>query len=278
MSNPAEKSRSAPVRRIDSTKNPRIKSLIRLRKRSVREAERRLLIEGYRECLRAIEAGHPLRELYHCSDLYLGTGGNESKLADRALAAGAQLFACSEAAFRKVSYRDRPDGLLAVGDYLSLALDELPVPDEAIYVIAEAVEKPGNLGTLLRSADAAGVNGLIVCDPCTDLHNPNVVRASVGTLFTVPVAEADTDSTLAWLRQHQIRGVATSPDAETLYFNADLRGPIALAVGTEQYGLSDTWLQQADLTLRIPMRGKADSLNVASAATLIMYEALRQRG
>jgi RNA methyltransferase, TrmH family len=145
-------------------------------------------------------------------------------------------------------------------------------------VVAEAIEKPGNLGALLRSADAAAVTGVIVCDPTTDIYNPNVVRSSRGTLFTVPLAEASTPETLAWLRARHISVVATSPLATLAYTDADLRGPVAIIVGAEDAGLSPNWLEQADLSLRIPMLGKVNSLNVATAATLLMYEARRQRG
>jgi len=143
--------------------------------------------------------------------------------------------------------------------------------------VAEAIEKPGNLGTILRSSDAVGVDGLIVCDKCTDVYNPNVVRASVGTLFTVPVYETQGQQTIDWLREHQISIVAATPSAQIEYSQVDLTQPIAIAVGTEQLGLSDLWMKQADIQVRIPMLGVADSLNVAMATTLLLYEALRQR-
>jgi TrmH family RNA methyltransferase len=145
-------------------------------------------------------------------------------------------------------------------------------------VVAEAIEKPGNLGTILRSSDGAGVDAVIVCDRCTDINNPNVVRSSVGTLFTMPVVEASTADTLTWLRTRGIRVVATTPHTDCLYSDADLAGPVAIVVGTEQYGLTETWLAQADVEVRIPMLGTADSLNVASATTILLYEARRQRG
>jgi TrmH family RNA methyltransferase len=144
--------------------------------------------------------------------------------------------------------------------------------------VAEAIEKPGNLGTILRSADAGAVTGLVLCDECTDLFNPNVVRASTGCLFTVPVAEARSDEAVDYLRAHGIRTLAATPHTRTLYTDVDMTGPLAIVVGTEQLGLSDTWLSRADHHVRIPMLGQADSLNVATATTLLLYEALRQRG
>jgi TrmH family RNA methyltransferase len=143
--------------------------------------------------------------------------------------------------------------------------------------VAEAIEKPGNLGTMLRSADAAGVDALILCDRCTDLFNPNVVRASIGTLFTVPVAEGTSDEVLQWLRDKGIVLLAATPHTDSVYAEVDLTGPVAITVGTEQYGLSDRWMAQADLKVKIPMFGQADSLNVATATTLFLFEAVRQR-
>lgn len=145
-------------------------------------------------------------------------------------------------------------------------------------VIAQAIEKPGNLGTILRSADAAGVHAVVVCDRCTDIFNPNVVRASVGTVFSVPLAEATTAETLDWLHANTMQIVAAMPDAETTYADIDMCGATAIVVGTEQYGLTPAWAEAATHRVRIPMFGQADSLNVASATTILLYEAVRQRG
>ena len=144
-------------------------------------------------------------------------------------------------------------------------------------VVAEAIEKPGNLGTILRSSDAVGLDALIVCDACTDIFNPNVVRASVGTLFTVPIVETTGVKALQWLKEHNVSILAATPAAKLEFTQVDMRGPLAIAVGTEQLGLSDLWMREADLQVRIPMCGVADSLNVAMATTLLLYEALRQR-
>jgi len=264
---------------ISSPQNPRIKQLIKLRDRSEREESGLFLIEGYRELLRAADANHPLQTLFICPKLFLGE--NEQNLISRIKERGAQVWTCSETIFRKISYRDRPDGLLGIAlqkhsNLLDLGkhLQNVPSP---FLVVAEAIEKPGNLGTILRSSDAVGIDALIVCDRCTDIHNPNVVRASVGTLFTVPVIEADGEETLQWLKQHHIAVVAATPSASCEFTDVDLTGPVAIAVGTEQLGLSERWMKQADIQVRIPMRGVADSLNVAMATTLLLYETLRQR-
>ena len=160
---------------------------------------------------------------------------------------------------------------------MHLTLKDLKLKPQPFLVIAESIEKPGNLGTILRSADAAGVDAVIVCDPTTDIHNPNVVRSSVGTLFTVPIVEADSGETLRFLKERGIAIVAATPSAKAEYTRVSLNGPVAIAVGTEQYGLSESWMKQADIQVRIPMFGVADSLNVASATTLVLYEVVRQR-
>jgi len=265
--------RGGHVIEITSAQNPKIKDVVRLRERRQREKTGKFLIEGYRELLRAVDAGTVVESLFICPELFLGS--NEQALIDRC---GTQIFTCAEHVFRKISYRDRPDGLLAVAPQSSLSLQDLSVPERPpFYVIAEAIEKPGNLGTILRSSDATGVDALIVCDRCTDIHNPNVVRASVGTLFTVPVVEAGGEETFRWLKEKGVSVLAATPHAEKLYTEVDLTGPLAIAVGTEQLGLSDLWMEQADIQVRIPMLGTADSLNVATATTLLLYETVRQR-
>jgi TrmH family RNA methyltransferase len=235
-----------------------------------------MLIEGYREILRAVDNGHPLRELFYCPDLFQGE--NNQALIDRAAATGATLLSCAPHVFEKLSYRDRPDGLLAVAPQLRRTLADIDLSGTPLLVVAEAIEKPGNLGTILRSADAAGVDAVIVCDRCTDLNNPNVVRASIGTLFSVPVVETASADALAALRARGIQVVAATPHAERLYSEVDMTRATAIVVGTEQYGLSPAWIGAADAAVRIPMLGQADSLNVAAATTILLYEAARQRG
>lgn len=264
---------------IASLQNPKIKQVVQLRDRRTRDESDLYLIEGYRELFRAIGAKVHLESVFFCPELFLGE--NEQALLTQCKRSGATLFQCHEPVFRKISYRDRPDGLLGVArqqhlglDALAKCLDNAPVP---FLVVAEAIEKPGNLGTILRCSDAVGVDAVIVCDACTDIFNPNVVRASVGTLFTVPVIECTSDETIPWLKARQVALLAATPQAEKLYTEVDLTIPLAIAVGTEQLGLSDHWMQAADMQVRIPMHGVADSLNVAMATTLLLYEVLRQR-
>ena len=262
--------------KITSLQNPRVKQLVRLRERRERDDAGLFLIEGYREVRRALEKNIRLQDLYCCPDWFLGE--NEPALLDQARQAGAKLFELSKEAFAKVSYRDRPDGLLAVAPQWKRGLDDLALSPHPFLLVVESIEKPGNLGTILRSADAAGVDAVIVCDAVTDIFNPNVVRSSTGVLFNVPVVVSDSVAVLAWLREKGVRAVATTPDTPHLYTQTDLRGPLAIVMGSEQYGLSEFWLKEANALVRIPMAGQADSLNVAMATIITLFEAVRQRG
>ena len=261
---------------LTSLANPKVKHAIRLRQRSHRDEAGQMLIEGYRECRRALDNGYRPQMLFYCEDLWL-KHLNEPELVQRCGVLGAEVYACSAPVFEKMAYRERPDGLLMIGPHLNKTLADLRLPENALLVVAEAIEKPGNLGTILRSADAAGVHAVIICDRCTDIHNPNVVRASTGTLFSVPVVEADSDEALVFLRERGFCILATTPHTEHLHSGVPLTGNVAIAVGTEQYGLSEKWMSAADLRVRIPMFGLADSLNVASATTILLFEAVRQR-
>ncbi|MFH1497839.1 MAG: RNA methyltransferase [Verrucomicrobiota bacterium] len=272
-----------PAEKITSLQNPRVKQLVKLRDRRPRDEAGVFLIEGYRQILRALDKSIAITELYVCPDWFLGE--NEGALIARAEAAGAQVFELSKDAFAKVAYRERPDGLLAVAPQWRRTLADLDALVAArgaghapFLLVVEAIEKPGNLGTILRSADAAGVDALIVCDPVTDLFNPNVVRASTGVLFSVPVIIASSTEVREWLRAAGVRSVATTPSATDLYTDTDLCGPLAIVMGSEQYGLSDYWLAEADQRVVIPMAGQADSLNVAMATIITLFEAVRQRG
>lgn len=260
---------------LTSPANPAVKDAVRLRNRRNRDRAGHLLIEGYRELRAALDAGHAPLHVFYCRELFLGS--NEDRLLADARAAGARLLETTPPVLHKLSYRDRPDGLVAVAPQLRGNLDDLTLPPEPLLLVAEAIEKPGNLGTMLRSADAAGAAAVIVADPTTDLNNPNVVRASVGTLFSVPTAVATGEAVRAWLRRQGVRIAAATPSAEAIYWDANLTGPLAVVVGTEQLGLSEAWLAAADVRVAIPMHGRADSLNVATAATLLLYEAVRQR-
>jgi len=229
--------------------------------------------------LRALSSGVSLRAIYMCPHFFLGE--NEGALLDEARSKGASIIKCDEKVFGKISYRDRPDGLLGLAKAMRTSLSDLEGKlagvRNPLLVVAESIEKPGNLGTILRSADGAGANGVIVSDRCTDIYNPNVVRASVGTLFTQPVIETTSEEAIDFLKKQGIRIVASTPGASTLYYEVDFRPSCAIILGTEQLGLTNIWLERADEKVRIPMQGVADSLNVAMASTILLYEAARQR-
>ena len=261
---------------ITSTANPKLKYVVRLRSCSEREESGEMIVEGYRECRRALDNGYRPRAIFHCPECYL-KNENEPALVEECARLGAEVYTCSRACFGKIAYKERPDGLLMVGPHVSIRLADLRLPENALVIVTESIEKPGNLGTILRSADAAKVAAVIVCDRTTDIHNPNVVRASTGTMFSVPIVEASSDEALAYLKSHGFRVLAATPHAERLHFEVDLTGNVAIALGAEQYGLTGKWMDGAELRVRIPMLGLADSLNVSAAATILVYEAVRQR-
>lgn len=260
---------------ISSLQNPRIKNLVKLRDRRPRNEQGVFIAEGYRAIARAMEQSVFPKELYFSRDWFLGE--NENALLEQAHAQGAKLFEVSKTAFQKVAYRDRPEGLLAVVDQWSYTLDALKLSHPPFLLVVESIEKPGNLGTILRSADAAGVDAVICCDPVTDLFNPNVVRSSTGVLFSMPTVMTTTNDAMNWMQSKSIRTVATTPHTDTLYTDTDLSGPLAIVMGSEQFGLGETWLAAADQKVRIPMAGQADSLNVAMASLVTLFEAVRQR-
>jgi len=261
-----------PILEITSLQNPKIKTASKLFDRRDRDQTGLFLVEGYRELKRAADKNSKIITLFICPELFLGE--NENALIEQIRLKGSDVFLCDKKVFSKLSYRDRPDGLIAVVKQMKLSLSDLSntlgKKKNPVFLVAESIEKPGNLGTILRSCDATGVDGVIVCDRCTDIYNPNVVRASVGTLFTLPVVEATSSETLSWLKENNIQILSSTPNTDVEYTDADLSGPVAVVVGTEQLGLSDTWLNQADLKVRIPMMGVADSLNVATATTLLL--------
>jgi RNA methyltransferase, TrmH family len=260
--------------KITSTANARVKEIVRLRNRRARNESGLFIVEGFREIRRAIDAGIEMTELFVSPALYLGS--NEDDLVARA---PAEVVEVAEGPFRKMAYRDRPEGLLAVCRQFDTSLERIERTENALMLVVEAIEKPGNLGTMIRTATAAKVDGVIVADPTTDVFNPNVVRSSIGTLFVTPVAVCGTDDAIAWLRDGYVPICAATPGAEMNVWDAPLDRSVAMVVGAEQFGLSDAWLEAADLRVKIPMPGEnaIDSLNAASSASILLFEAVRQR-
>ena len=261
---------------ITSPANARLKSLVALRRRRAREDAGLTLIEGYDELSLALDAGVVPRTVYHCPELMLDAAVQQDVLV-RAQALGSDTQQLGRVAFEKVAYREGPDGFLAVVDSVVRTCADLSVGRAPLALLCQGVEKPGNLGAMLRTADAAGVEAVVAVDPVTDWSNPNLVRASKGTVFSVPVASAGTAEALDWLSEHGIALAATTPDTDLDYTDVDYTGPIAIAVGAEKYGLTDEILAAATYRISIPMAGRANSLNVATSAAVVIYEAVRQR-
>jgi len=260
---------------ISSHRNPRIKHIYKLRERRTRDRCGQFIIEGYRELFRAHQNNYPVTELYVCPELLAGT--KEKELVNSLYENGVDIIAVTDSVFRKLAYREQPEGLLGIAPQKRYSLQELSFKTSSLILVAEAIEKPGNIGAMMRSADATATDAVILCQSSTDIFNPNVVRASTGTLFNVPVAESSNADTLEWLRQNNITTVVTLPQAGKIYSDIEMTAPLAIVVGAENCGLSDFWQQNADAAVNIPMLGIADSLNVNNCATLLLYEALRQR-
>jgi TrmH family RNA methyltransferase len=261
---------------ISSPQNPRIKALLRLQQKSAERREQGLtIVEGLRELTIARGAGVAVPAVYVCSELLPAAGQRELR---QVLPAETEWFDVSRAVFEKVAYREGSDGVLALVRPPQRRLQDLPLPANPLLLVLEAVEKPGNLGAVLRTADAAQADAVIVCDPRTDLYNPNAIRSSIGCVFTVPVVATSREELLAWCRQHGIRtyAAALTPRARP-YTDFDFRGPTALVMGTEADGLTPELLAACDETIIIPMRGYIDSLNVSTATAVLTFEAVRQR-
>ena len=241
-----------------------------------------MLVEGYDEIQLALSAGHKPQTLLSSPEIDSRSISGLSAETRRVATEGSvETLTVTRAVFEKISYRENPDGWLAIfpiphSTFETLESDSL-LSKVPLIIVAESIEKPGNLGAILRTADAAGVDALLLCDPRVDLWNPNVVRASRGAVFSVPVVEGDNASALEWLKTRRMRVVAATPSADEIYSNANLRESVAIAVGTEDAGLTDFWLQNADVKVKIPMMGRVNSLNVSVSTALILYEAVRQR-
>jgi TrmH family RNA methyltransferase len=260
---------------IASPHNDRIKSAAKLHKRNERDRTGSLLIEGVRELSRALESGIVIEEVFCCHDLL---DQKDSAPVLRSIEERRILLtAVGPKAFEKLAYREATGGLVAVARRPSSTLEDLPERDCPLYLVVDSVEKPGNLGALIRSADGAGATGVIITDPGTDLFNPNAIRSSLGTIFTMPNAMAEVSLAIHWLKVREVAIIAASPAAGALYTEADFTQPCAIVVGSEDAGLGPEWRQASDLQVGIPMKGSADSLNVSVTAAILLYEALRQR-
>lgn len=261
---------------ISSSNNPRIKDIIKLRKADYRRKTRTFIIEGYRELARALSSRIKIRELYFCPELF--SKGDEARLIGQAQERSAQLFEVScQRIYAKIAFGNRREGLIAVGVQPKLSLADIPAKANPLFVVVERIEKPGNLGAIIRTAEAAGADGVIVSDELADIYNPQVVRSSMGALFTLCVAQAGAREAILWLRARGIRIICACVQGQSTYTSIDFRQPSAIVLGSEERGLSGLWKEGADFKAAIPMAGSADSLNVSCAAGILLFEAVRQR-
>ena len=255
---------------ITSAQNPKIKNLLLLQEKSRARREQDLfVVEGRRELEHCLEAGYNVRALFVCTEIF-GSDTTPS-------AAEAQIIEIPEALYRKVAYRESTEGIIAEVEYKERTLSDLNLPENPLIMVLEAVEKPGNLGAVLRSADAAGADAVLICDPLTDLYNPNLIRASIGAVFTVPTVACSSEEAIAFLQARGIQILTAQLQDSSLYYDVDMRRGTALVMGTESTGLTDQWRRAASAHIRIPMLGRLDSLNVSVSAAILLFEAVRQR-
>ncbi|NGX52279.1 MAG: 23S rRNA (uridine(2479)-2'-O)-methyltransferase [Candidatus Anoxychlamydiales bacterium] len=264
---------------ITSSKNEKIKKIIKLRNKNKRDKYSLFLIEGYKELLKASTAKIKIESLFICEEFFLEN--NEYELIEKIKNNNPPIYECTKEVFQKISYRDKPDGLIAIAKSFKNDLKDLKKiienKKDTLIVVLEGIEKPGNLGAILRTASAVKVDAIIITDPKTDIFNPNVVRASIGSIFTIPIYVSDSKNVISFLNENKISIVSATPGAKINYTDIDLKQPIALAFGTEKEGLSNIWMKRSKHLVKIPMFGDIDSLNVAQSTTILLYEAIRQR-
>ena len=258
---------------ITSQHNQKIKHLLQLQqKSSLRRSEGLFVVEGRRELMHCMTAGYEVDTVFIL----------ESEVTQEmpALGNAVHVYTVSSQVYEKIAYRGTTEGIIAIVKTRHLSLNELSsksATQSPLYVVLESVEKPGNLGAILRSADAAGVTAVIVCDPLTDLYNPNLIRSSIGAVFTVPVVACTSEACISFLKENGVQILTAQLQDSHLYYDQDMTQPTAIVMGTEATGLTSQWREAADAHIRIPMLGRLDSLNVSVSAAILMYEAIRQR-
>lgn len=254
---------------ISSTQNPQIKHLLLLQqKSSQRRAEGLFVVEGRREVEHCLAAGYRLRMAFVCEEIA------ETPFS---LPKAVEIVPVARNVYERIAYRGGTEGIVAVVEARNTRLADLQLSSSPLIVVLESVEKPGNLGAVLRSADAAGADAVIVCDPLTDLYNPNLIRSAVGALFTVPCVACSTEECIAFFKEKGIKILTAQLQDSSLYYDTPMTGPTAIVMGTEATGLTDLWRKEADAHIRIPMLGHLDSLNVSVSAAILLFEAVRQR-
>lgn len=262
------------MERINSLKNPRIKQIVQLSKARERLRLGLVAMEGAREIGLALDAGYQIDTLYLCPEIYA-----KSEYPDLIHRLSNQnIIEIAPVVFEKLAYREGSDGLIALIRPKNHSLNNIVLPPNPFIIVLESVEKPGNLGAVLRTADAGKVDAVIICDPLTDIYNPNAIRSSIGCIFTVPIGICASMEALQWMKAHKIKCFAAELKASTWYHECNFKVPSAIIMGTEADGLTDFWLDNADSRIKIPMRGKIDSLNVSVSTAILTFEAMRQRG
>lgn len=260
--------------KISSVQNTKVKNVIHLAKASERKEQNLFVAEGFREINLAANAGFEIKSLFYCPEV-----GRSKDVSDLvvSLSKKTTVFEITDAVFAKMAYRENSDGLIALAVPRYLKPDELKLKKNPLLIVLEKVEKPGNLGAVLRTADAAAVDAVLVCDPHTDIYNPNVIRSSIGCIFTNQVVCCTSQEAIAWMRKKNIKSYAAALTASGWYHETEMTGATAIVLGTEADGLTDFWLNGCDAQIKIPMLGQIDSLNVSNATAIMVYEALRQR-
>ena len=267
---------------ITSAQNPRIKNLLLLQEKSKARREQGLfVVEGQRELEHCLEGGFQVKTVFVCPEILSSTEGallpSKKNKADASGSSTPSVFEIPPEIYRKVAYRDSTEGIIAEVEYKARSLNDLQLPENPLVVVLESVEKPGNLGAVLRSADAAGADAVLIGDPLTDLYNPNLIRASIGAVFTVPVVAAPSAEIIPWLQARGIQILTAQLQDSSLYYDVDMCRGTALVMGTESTGLTEAWRKAASAHIRIPMLGRLDSLNVSVSAAILLFEAVRQR-
>lgn len=257
---------------ITSTQNPKIRNVIALEKPRERRKQSLFVVEGVKETGLAIHAGYRISNLFFCDELIAQNEVEAMGLPEKVL------IPVSRDVFDKIAVRENSGGVVAVAEQKVHRLDDIRLRPNPLVLVLEAVEKPGNLGAILRTADAANLDAVIICDPLTDFYNPNVIRSSIGCVFTVPVAAATSEEAITWLKKNNISIYCTWLQASKPYHHIDYTVPSAIVMGTESTGLSATWVSAATSNIIIPMGGSIDSMNVSTAAAVVVFEAKRQRG
>lgn len=268
------------IENITSAQNAKIKELLALQEKSKERRKKGLfVVEGKREIIHCVEAGYEPHTFFICRDIITEKEFDSilGAVEENFCGMTCQIIEIPQHLYDKVAYRGGTEGVIAEMHCKEMNLESLKLKEKPLVVVLESVEKPGNLGAVLRSADASGVDAVIVCDPLTDMYNPNLIRSSIGAIFTVPVATATSEEAIAWLKNNGIKIYTAQLQDSEWYYDTDMKGGTAIVMGTEATGLTDVWRKAADAHIKIPMLGRLDSLNVSVSAAILMFEAVRQR-